>query len=117
MILNSHLPFYVLQCILLALESRQPLMSFNAQMRKTFSLHAQPDYFAHCSLLYAPLSSEEAKEQIQVMKKEGVFSGSKAHVSFGKGVNKMTHITLGAVELWDSNGPVEKWKKLERVEL
>jgi hypothetical protein len=106
-----------LQCVLLALEKDPQLLSLNDKMRETFSLQDQPEFFPHCSLLYAPLSEEEAKKQILDMQANGVVSGEQGSILFGRGKERMGKVTLGAIELWDSNGPVEKWKKLERVEL
>ncbi|UZJ54171.1 hypothetical protein CBS101457_003491 [Exobasidium rhododendri] len=105
------------QCILLSLAKDPLLLSLNTELRKTFSLQDQPEYFPHCSLLYATLSSEEAQKQIKLMQKSGLVTGCKGNVAFGSGKKKMNKVTFGAIELWSSNGPVEEWKRLQRIEL
>lgn len=92
-------------------------------MRRAFSKTDQPPYFPHASLLYSPLSAHEAKARISRMQDEGIFKRSKNssgedRVVFGaeKGEG-IERLDLVAVELWDSNGSVGEWKRLERIEL
>jgi hypothetical protein len=86
-------------------------------MRTIFSLQEQPEYFPHCSLLYAPLTADDASEQIEDMHRRSVWEKqpSDGKLTFGSGSIRMTGITLGRIELWDCNGPVEQWKCLEAV--
>lgn len=90
-------------------------------MRSAFHQADQPAYFPHASLLYSPMTEQEAKARIAKMEEERIFKRSKnaageERVAFGtqagKGIN---HLDLVAVELWDSNGSVGEWKKLETI--
>lgn len=87
-------------------------MGLNEAMRRAFSVdESEPSYFPHCSLVYADLDEEQADAQIAVMKSQGVFKREQGRA--GITLDHMDHITLHAVELWDSNGAVGEWRKLE----
>jgi hypothetical protein len=93
-------------------------MSLNSQMRKAFQLQHQPEYFPHCSLLYADLPSEAVHEQIQEMQRCGTTEiTSSGGFSFGRQQSKMTSMRLGSIQLWDTNGPVSDWSKIKSVDL
>lgn len=88
-------------------------MSLNEAVRRAFGINAEEagPYFPHCSLIYAHLDERQAREKISAMERDGVFARNPS----GRGITiaDTDHIALRAVELWDSNGPVENWRKLE----
>jgi hypothetical protein len=98
------------QCVLLALQEEASLLALNAAMRSALGKQDQPPFFPHASLLYAPLSAAEAEERIEQLRKDGVWSTQGDGIEFGS--EKLKTLSLGRVELWDTNGQVQEWKCL-----
>lgn len=91
-------------------------------MRDTFNAHDQPPYFPHCSLLYGHLSTEQAQETIHSLKrgKTPLYREFDDGIAFGSSNfnnEPINQIELGAVELWNTNGSVGEWKRVERLSL
>ncbi|PWN51135.1 hypothetical protein IE53DRAFT_379202 [Violaceomyces palustris] len=115
---------FFFQCILISIETQPDLISLNSKMRQAFSsrlasrTQAESPYFPHCSLLYSDIDSSEAERAIRIMESNHVFKriepdGDVDLIDF----SGITSFEFQAVELWDSNGPVEDWKLLERIDL
>ncbi len=89
------------QCVLLALQPVEPLLRLNAAMRDAFALQGQPTYFPHVSLLYGQIDEATTQELIK-----------RAEES-----NKLESITFDRLSLWDTNGKVEQWRKLQEMRI
>lgn len=87
-------------------------------MREVFSMQDQADYFPHLSLLYSSLTAAEAEEYIYEMHQQGNFhSSSDDKIILCSESNHLSKISLTSIELWNTNGPVEQWKKVKSTML
>ncbi|PWN26286.1 hypothetical protein BDZ90DRAFT_280810 [Jaminaea rosea] len=96
------------QILVLALELTEPLLKLNELARQTLlpeTIKAAPPYFPHVSLLYSDATVEQARGLISELKKEDDGTFMPKSICF-------THL-----ELWDCNGDVGRWHRLERVGL
>jgi len=107
--------FILSQNILISLESTKPLGTLNDVFKKAFSQDSQPPYFPHLSLLYSDLSGTEAQKIIEVMEQDGTWKEEAPGCWFGR--EKIRDVQFEEIELWDCNGPVGDWKKLNSMKL
>jgi Cyclic phosphodiesterase-like protein len=117
---------FFFQCVLAALEDEPSLIDLNKTMRKTFKKESQPAYFPHVSLLYADIGEDGAREEIARLRKAGLWEvlqpsaegQSRAILGTeGNGAKPITSVHFTKLSLWDTNGPVAAWKKLEEMDL
>ncbi|KAJ1031466.1 hypothetical protein NDA13_001859 [Ustilago tritici] len=119
------------QCILIALQKDPHLLRLNQIARGLVDKHFQPppnaakpsEYFPHISLLYSSISTQEAHDQINQMKKEGVFEDlvekTLGQEEQGKGISfrNFGEVEFVAVDVYDCTARPEEWVKLHSIPL
>lgn len=115
---------------MLALDKTAPLLRLYDCARSTLDVQAdgttlreRPPYFPHISLLYSEISAEEAQQRIDQLKSAGslVTLGHGVQVTntgFGDDhIQPLESVRFTRLELWDCNGDVSSWKKLEGMDI
>ncbi|CAO1615778.1 unnamed protein product [Parajaminaea phylloscopi] len=125
------------QCIVLALEKSEALVELYGQAREVCdkrsqgregevdtSLRSRPPYFPHVSLVYAHIDRAEAQTRIDAIKKGrsvvSVADGSQIElhpVSGRQQQQPVLDVVFTKVQLWDCNGEVSTWHKLDSLAL
>ena len=88
-------------------------------MRDAFNAHDQAPYFPHCSLLYGHLTKQQIQQTITALKQgnSAIYQETGTGLAFGPGKDSISQIELGAVELWNTNGSVAEWKRVNKINL
>ncbi|KAK0560144.1 hypothetical protein OC861_006394 [Tilletia horrida] len=107
------------QCILAALHKEESLLGLNSALREEFDLDStQPPYYPHLSLAYGDLSPEQIQSTIEQLTQEKVFQRTSTGASIGvEPAAQLETLHLGTVELWDCEGPPEKWRQIKALTL
>lgn len=109
--------------MLLQLDIPDELRRLNLDLVQSFNKQDSPPYFPHASLLYGDLTMYQAESHIQHVRNTGWISydGQLNHIHVGDpnalDRHRLSQLRLGDVELWDTNGPVEDWKRLKGAKL
>ncbi|KAJ3298695.1 hypothetical protein HDU79_008188 [Rhizoclosmatium sp. JEL0117] len=94
------------QCVMAKSEETKELLELNAALRAVYPPpHSEP-YWPHLSLVYGDLSAETKQNVIDEIKNNADWAGIVGSV-----------VEVNVIELWNTEGPVENWKKVGEVTL
>ncbi|CEH12843.1 RNA ligase/cyclic nucleotide phosphodiesterase [Ceraceosorus bombacis] len=113
------------QCVLLQLDIPETLLRLNLDLAKAFDKPQSAPYFPHASLIYGDMTLDQAESHIAQLRESGwVSTGANAHASTCSvgdpkvaKEDRLTHLQLVSIELWDTNGPVQDWKRLRSAKI